>query len=222
MRPIHCARCDSLTDRTSSRQKYCVGCSGILGYHRERDAAEVRCRAKEWRSANLDRAAATAQKNYENNRKSRIKSAVLWAKQNKERRAEIANASGQRRRKLNPEVFSLYKKKRRSNPAIRLNENISSLMRISLSGSKNSKSWKDLVGYSIQDLRIHLERQFIGSITWENYGSFWHVDHILPIASFSFSTPEDSEFKMCWALSNLRPLPAKENMSKGKRRTHLI
>lgn len=42
-------------------------------------------------------------------------------------------------------------------------------------------------------------------------------DHARPIASFNFNSPDDKEFKDCWALSNLRPLEAKENMSKGSR-----
>lgn len=60
----------------------------------------------------------------------------------------------------------------------------------------------------------HLESKFVEGMTWENR-SEWHIDHIRPIASFNYATPDDPEFKQCWSLSNLQPLWAKENMSKG-------
>jgi 5-methylcytosine-specific restriction endonuclease McrA len=50
----------------------------------------------------------------------------------------------------------------------------------------------------------------------------WHIDHIIPISSFSFSSPEDPEFKAAWALTNLRPLWAAQNISKGAKREVLL
>ena len=43
----------------------------------------------------------------------------------------------------------------------------------------------------------------------------YHIDHIRPVSSFYFTKIEDKEFKECWALSNLQPLWASENCSKG-------
>ncbi len=68
----------------------------------------------------------------------------------------------------------------------------------------------------MQDLIAHLESLFQPSMTWENYGK-WHIDHKRPIASFNFTSYEDPEFKECWALNNLQPMWAKENMSKGNK-----
>jgi hypothetical protein len=51
-------------------------------------------------------------------------------------------------------------------------------------------------------------------MTWGNYGQ-WHVDHKIPISAFNYETPDDIDFKRCWALKNLRPMWAKENISKG-------
>ncbi len=39
----------------------------------------------------------------------------------------------------------------------------------------------------------------------------WHIDHITPKSHFNYKTPEDKE---CWALENLQPLEAIENMRK--------
>ena len=66
------------------------------------------------------------------------------------------------------------------------------------------------------DLKQHLEKQFVDGMIWDNYGrGGWVVDHIRPICSFSYSTAEDLQFKECWALENLRLIPAAENLKKS-------
>ena len=84
----------------------------------------------------------------------------------------------------------------------------------SLKGLKDSKGWESIVGYSLQDLKDHLERQFTKTMTWDNYGSYWQVDHIVPKSLFNYSGPHDIGFKECWALKNLRPLTKKANLKK--------
>ncbi len=81
-------------------------------------------------------------------------------------------------------------------------------------GSKKRRHWEVLVGYSVDELKTHLEKQFTSGMTWENYGTYWHIDHVIPKVVFNFETPEDIDFKKCWALKNLRPLEAKKNLSK--------
>jgi len=68
------------------------------------------------------------------------------------------------------------------------------------------------VGCSVDHLRAHLESKFEAGMTWDNYGE-WHVDHIRPCASFDLSDPK--ELAECFNWSNLQPLWAKENISKG-------
>jgi hypothetical protein len=82
-------------------------------------------------------------------------------------------------------------------------------------------SWTGLVGYGADELRRHLERQFSKGMSWDNFGE-WHIDHIVPISRFTFSSSEDEQFKQCWSLTNLRPLWARENISKGARRELLL
>lgn len=77
------------------------------------------------------------------------------------------------------------------------------------------------IGYTCVELKTHLERQFLPSMSWDNYGA-WHIDHIIPLAAFRFSSMDDPEFKAAWALSNLRPLWAQDNIKKGAKRTLLL
>jgi|TARA_Y100000296_G_scaffold49571_1_gene56801 hypothetical protein len=83
-----------------------------------------------------------------------------------------------------------------------------------LKGQKKSAPTLKLLGVpSLKFLWQHLERQFQSGMTKENYGK-WHVDHIIPCASFDFSDPEQQ--KKCFHYTNLQPLWAFDNMSKGK------
>jgi hypothetical protein len=70
--------------------------------------------------------------------------------------------------------------------------------------------------YTVQELRSHLESKFTDDMSWDNYGK-WHIDHIKPDSWFTYSSVEDQDFKDSWALSNLQPLWAKDNLSKGNR-----
>lgn len=95
-------------------------------------------------------------------------------------------------------------------------------IRGSLQGTKKGGvSWLELVPYTLDELRLHLERQFTKGMSWENMGE-WHIDHIVPLASFSISSAADPEFGRAWSLTNLRPLWARENLAKRDRRLTLL
>jgi len=122
-------------------------------------------------------------------------------------------------RKKHPEMAKAQDRrkslKKRSKPYIRASASISLGMRSSLrGGEKAGRHWELLAGYTANQLKRHLEKQFKPGMTWENYGSYWHIDHKIPISVFNFSTPEDIDFKRCWALKNLQPLEAKKNIQK--------
>ena len=84
-----------------------------------------------------------------------------------------------------------------------------------LKEGKNWKRWKTLVGYTLNSLVEHLERQFDKNMSWDNYGPYWSVDHIKPKSLFVYISPEDPEFKECWALKNLQPMEKIENIIKS-------
>lgn len=59
----------------------------------------------------------------------------------------------------------------------------------------------DLLGYSANELKIHLELLFTDGMSWDNYGE-WHIDHKRPVSSFDDDTP----INIVNALTNLQPL----------------
>jgi len=97
----------------------------------------------------------------------------------------------------------------------RLNRNVSRLIRKALKGNKAGRKWGSLVGYTLNDLIDRLKNTMPVGYTWQDFlqGKL-HIDHITPISAFNFNCPDHTDFRRCWALENLRLLPAKENMIK--------
>lgn len=90
--------------------------------------------------------------------------------------------------------------------------------------------------YTLQDLKSHIEKQFEPWMNWNNQGKYdaktwddndqstwaWQLDHIIPNATFTYSSTNDESFKKCWSLDNLRPLSAKQNWLDGvSRKRHI-
>ena len=111
-----------------------------------------------------------------------------------------------------------WKKANNISPKYRLNDSISASIRYVLKSNKNGRHWETLVGYTLEQLIKHLEKQFKTGMTWENYGiNGWHIDHKIPKSVFNFTKPEHRDFKRCWALSNLQPMWGVENISKSNK-----
>lgn len=97
----------------------------------------------------------------------------------------------------------------------KLSLNMSSAIYQSLEGNKAGQHWEMLVPYTIEELKRHLENLFQPGMTWENHTlDGWHIDHKTPISSFNIVSYDCEDFKRCWALNNLQPLWAEENLRK--------
>lgn len=110
------------------------------------------------------------------------------------------------------------KTRKRTDPAFALKCRVRVLMYHSLRGNKGGRKWQDLIGYSVEDLRRHLEKKFTSGMTWERFmdGQI-HVDHKVPVAVHNITSTNDPDFKKCWALKNLQPLWWYDNLSKHDR-----
>lgn len=73
----------------------------------------------------------------------------------------------------------------------------------------------DYLGCSLDELKVHLESLWQEGMTWDNYGvRGWHIDHIKPLDWFAknSSNPWEANY-----YTNLQPLWAKDNLSKGSK-----
>ena len=78
---------------------------------------------------------------------------------------------------------------------------------------KNGKQDKtfDLIGCTPNQIKEHLESQFVNGMSWENRHK-WHIDHIKPCCSFNLTDPQEQ--RKCFHYTNLQPLWAKDNYKK--------
>lgn len=77
--------------------------------------------------------------------------------------------------------------------------------------TKKNKTF-EIVGCSPQELKEHLEKQFVAGMNWENRTE-WHIDHIVPLSS---AKTEEELYKLCH-YTNLQPLWAEENLKKSNK-----
>ena len=125
-----------------------------------------------------------------------------WMERGRER---VRSMSPEEKQELNRRA-NIRMRKFLSDPRNRMSNRMSCAVKRLLHGQKKGRHWEDLVGYTIDDLRAHLERLWEPDMTWENYGkSGWHIDHVKPITAFRYDSYEDADFKTCWALENLMP-----------------
>lgn len=69
----------------------------------------------------------------------------------------------------------------------------------------------------LEKQKKYIETKMLNNMTWENHGIDWHIDHIIPLSYFKCKTIFDPLLKVAWCLENLRPLSAKENLSKSNK-----
>lgn len=100
---------------------------------------------------------------------------------------------------------------------LRLREALRARIRCSLKRRKASARTIALLRCSISDLMLYLESRFMPGMTWENYGSVWEMDHIMPCALFDLTKPEHQ--RACFHFSNLQPLFVAQNRKKQGRAT---
>lgn len=110
------------------------------------------------------------------------------------------------------EYIKVRKVKRKENFKIKFGMVLRDMVRRCLNGSKKQTNTFKLLGYDTIKLKQRIEIQFKNGMSWDNYGK-WHIDHKKPISKFK----EGTSVSLINALSNLQPLWAKDNLSKGNK-----
>lgn len=118
--------------------------------------------------------------------------------------------------------FVEWKRETNDSKQKRINQRISRACRtrlrdsMRLIGKRKDCSAIKLIGCSLDEFRLHIEKQFTKRKSWSNYGKNWHLDHIVPCAKFDLQNPE--HLKICFHFTNYRPLNASRNMSENSRK----
>jgi len=150
---------------------------------------------------------------YLKNKEREVANAKRWNEANRDR--YLANLQNRHARRK--DVERIYNRNRiRSSVEAYLSVIISKRLNRAARdyGFTKCASAKDLLGCPIGQLKAHLEAGFKDGMSWDNRGA-WHIDHILPCASFNLSDPEQQ--RQCFHYTNMQPLWASENRKKGNR-----
>lgn len=103
-----------------------------------------------------------------------------------------------------------YKRKRRMiDEDFRFIENSRHRTNQALNGIDKSASTKELLGGTMEEIWAHLEPQFYGNLTKENYGTVWQAHHVKECNSFDLSKPEQQ--RECFNYTNLQPLTIEDH-----------
>lgn len=146
-----------------------------------------------------------------------------WLKNNHQRRLQVGLAYYYRNRVLAParvlsgsKIAVANRRRRISSPQFCIADRLRVVMRRALSRQFTRKSARtfDLIGCSPTALRSHIESLFLPGMSWDNR-ALWHVDHKKPLASFDLRDP--AQQRVAFHFSNLQPLWAKDNQSKGSK-----
>ena len=151
--------------------------------------------SRRWRRNNPEKYARLAAKYREENRERLKQQAREWRKFHKD-----------------PRPFRTRMDKIKANPVRLLASRLRSRLYIAFkhSGYVKPQGLGSLLGTTLADAKAHLEAKFDAGMSWDNYGQ-WHIDHVVPFAS---AKSLEEVVRLCH-YTNLQPLWAKDNLSKG-------
>lgn len=171
--------------------------------------------AKAWRAANPDRVREYGRKYNAANPDKALERSRRWQAANREK----IRAADKARRAANIEVVRQRRRIRASERyatdiEYRLACLIRQRARHALKGKVKPASALQALGCTADELWAHLERQFLPGMTRENHTRHgWHMDHIVPVAAFDLT--DEEQFARAFHYTNLQPLWAQDNLSKG-------
>lgn len=193
-------------------------------YMEEKGKERARLRAKKKRDTDPQFSETCRQKN----REYKSKNSYKIKQQRKEYLArpgvmEMNKASSEKWRKENADKIRIERReyyraymanRRKKDPTYKSLTRMRAFVRRCTEAVRGGKKYRtqDALGYTPDQFRSHIESLWAHGMSWENYGE-WHIDHVRSIKSFIDSGEED--VRVINALSNLSPLWAFDNLSKG-------
>lgn len=225
-------------------KKICTKCKiekdlCYFGYHPQ-TKDKLQCRCKECRkldkkkhySENKEKINKKTKKYYENNKEKLSDYQKKYREKNKE---ELQKKYKERYQK-SPEKYylktKLYNEKNKfkvneyKNKYNKLKKNESVLFKLKVlmrdrlsqyfkySRINKNNTTLNIIGCLPTELKEYLEQKFCNGMSWDNHGKDgWHIDHIIPLSS---AKTEEELYKLCH-YTNLQPLWAKDNLSKGSK-----
>ncbi|MGC1550833.1 MAG: hypothetical protein WA777_20110 [Rhodanobacter sp.] len=118
--------------------------------------------------------------------------------------------------KNNPEFAAAQRLRTQIRKKMKLYPKLDDLLRSAICRHGSSGIVDSVCGFTIAQFVEHFEQLFTDGMSWNafSHGEI-HIDHIRPQALFDMNNVD--QVRECWALSNLQPLWAVDNLRKGAR-----
>lgn len=168
---------------------------------------------KQYRKANAEKIKQQQAEYYKANAEAIKKYKAEYYKANaeaiKQRNAEYHKANAET---IKQRSVKYQRAKLQTDPTFKLTKSLRRRLRRALkSNYKNSSAVRDL-GCNIDELKVYLEKQFAPEMNWENYGTVWHIDHIIPFMWLDLT--QYAHQRLVCHYTNLRPMFITDNLSR--------
>jgi hypothetical protein len=183
---------------------------------RENNKERIAKAKKTWRENNKDGIATRDKAYYEANKEVILEKQKLYSQKNKKKiskRNKIYHQNNKNKRNKRQQ------NKRKEDDLFRLKQNIRTLISIQLRCGGYTKKSKttQILGCSFEEFKIHIEKQFVEGMNWENR-HLWHLDHIIPV---SLAVDEEHLIKLNH-YTNFQPLWASDNIRKSNKTNVIV
>ena len=204
---------------------YCKSCHKKYNYknrehiksqtksYREKHSQEIKNHKKVYYLNNKEKILDKTKKYAQEHKKQQNLSKMNWNLKNPEKRKQASKKYYQTHKK---ERNLQRKSRRNADIGYKILNNLRRSLTRAIKDNLKTNNTKNLIGCSIEQLKQHLKSKFQVGMNWNNYNYYgWHIDHIRPCASFDLS--KESEQRKCFHYTNLQPLWANDNFSKGSK-----
>lgn len=171
-------------DNLSPKCKSCFKRDNALRYQKKKKS--IKEHNRKWNQKNKETNKETWKIYYQNNRDQLIEKAKTWNKENRER-------------------FNKRMRETRDPLAQSVRSRIHKALKKYLN-EKKEYSTEYYLGCSIKEYSLYLEKRFDENMNWDNYGTYWEIDHTIPLSkggSFHYT--------------NTTPMIISENRSKSNK-----
>ena len=220
------SKCNKVKDGLSSRCKSCDK------KYRENNIIQIKEKAKKWRHQNKNNKKEydkiyreknkeiilNKKKIYHYSNKDKInKNQKIYYQNNKEYLNKKSNEWINKNKDYYKKYKNIYCKQKRENDILykfknNVRCNISQSFKRSKNKFKKYEKTETILGCTIEEFRLHIEKQFTEGMTIDNHGK-WHLDHIIPI---SLATTQEEAIKLNH-FTNFQPLWAADNIIKSNK-----
>jgi hypothetical protein len=132
--------------------------------------------------------------------------AKIWAENNKEQMQQLQSDWHQKNK---PRINEKFVEKYNNDPEFKIKKNTHRRL---LALIDKDDSTKKYIGIDFGFVKEWLEFCFTNEMNWENYGSHWHIDHVIPLNTFDLLIKENQLIAFNW--KNLMPYKKEDNLSK--------